>query len=194
MKQQYVAPALNLDAFNCPHCHAFTHQDWFGLRGSSGVEGYGNAITSDQFQISTCHRCHGITIWYIPEGNSHSRRILLRTKALIIFPEYSQAEPANPDMPADAKVDYDEARHIAQHSPRGAAALLRLAIQKLCKHLGQSGQNINSDIKALVAGGLSAHIQRALDTVRVIGNNAVHPGTMDISEDTQTVTMLFIDL
>lgn len=65
-------------------------------------------------------------------------------------------------MPEDIRRDYDEASTILDLSPRGAAALIRLGIQKMCTHLGQPGENINADIKALVAGGLDRRIQKAL--------------------------------
>jgi hypothetical protein len=80
---------------------------------------------------------------------------------------------------------------IANLSPRGAAALLRLAIQKLCIYLGGAGSNINSDIAQLVSNGLPPKVQEALDSVRVIGNEAVHPGTLDLKDDRKTVGMLF---
>jgi hypothetical protein len=76
-------------------------------------------------------------------------------------------------------------------SPRGAAALLRLAIQKLCLELGEKGRNIDDDIASLVKKGLSPVVQKALDSVRVIGNEAVHPGTLDLKDDVDTASRLF---
>jgi hypothetical protein len=94
-------------------------------------------------------------------------------------------------MPEEVRKDYEEARTIVAQSPRGACALLRLAVQKLCAELGEPGRNINDDIATLVRKGLSVEVQQALDTLRVIGNNAVHPGEMDLTDDTETASALF---
>lgn len=97
----------------------------------------------------------------------------------------------NADLPDDIKRDYEEAATILDHSPRSAAALLRLSIQKLCVHLGETGRNLNNDIAVLVEKGLRINVQKSLDTVRVIGNNAVHPGKLDLRDDIPTARALF---
>lgn len=146
------------------------------MQGSTGADGFGEQKQDHRFRISYCEHCRFPTIWH---GES------------IIFPLNLSAEPPNEDLPEEIKKDYEEARSIFNLSPRGAAALLRLGIQKLCAHLGQPGKNINADIKALVAAGLPHKVQEALDSVRVIGNDAVHPGTIDLNDDRDTANQLF---
>ena len=126
--------------------------------------------------VSQCFNCKAISIWIYDR---------------LVYPPRGEAPSANPDLPADIRRDYEEASSILDLSPRGSAALIRLAIQKLCKELGQSGENINADIGALVADGLDARIQKALDAVRVIGNHAVHPGKIDLGDDRATAETLF---
>ena len=68
---------------------------------------------------------------------------------------------------------------------------MRLALQKLCKQLGEKGENINDDIRSLVAKGLNPLVQKSLDALRITGNNAVHPGEIDLSEEPGRVVKLF---
>lgn len=109
----------------------------------------------------------------------------------MIYPYNTNLPLPNGDMPVDVKFDYEEARNIATISPRGTAKLLRLAIQKLCKHLGESGDNISSDIANQVKKGLPIKLQQALDSVRVIGNNAVHSGIIDLNDNFEITNKLF---
>lgn len=176
MKSEYIPPQLNARAFNCPKCQVYAKQEWFYLNAAERPDGCGSNRYDDRFRVSYCGNCCFPTIWHGEQ---------------IVYPTHLTAQPPNPDLPDEIKADYDEARAIVNQSPRGAAALLRLSIQKLCKHLGQSGDNINSDIKALVFNGLPRTVQQALDAVRVIGNNAVHPGSIDLRDDRETATALF---
>lgn len=99
--------------------------------------------------------------------------------------------PPHPDIPESLKADFEEARAVFQDSPRSSAALLRLAIQKLCIALGSPGKNLNEDIGGLVEQGLPFQVQRSLDIVRVVGNNQVHPGVLDVRDDPSIAMTLF---
>jgi hypothetical protein len=130
---------------------------------------------ADNLFLSTCYNCREHSVWV------HRR---------LMFPAVKAGDPPNADLDDDIKRDFDEARGITNASPRGAAALARLAIQKLCKQLGEPGRNINDDIASLVKKGLDPRLQMALDVVRVVGNEAVHPGEIDIRDDPDTATQL----
>ena len=126
--------------------------------------------------FSQCHSCDGFAIW-IKDG--------------IVFPSHDVAILPHDDMPNDVKTDFVEAAEIVNKSPRGAAALLRLAIQKLIPHLEEGGKDLNTAIGNLVKKGLDQKVQQALDVVRVTGNNAVHPGELDLKDDNATAMQLF---
>jgi hypothetical protein len=126
--------------------------------------------------LSKCYNCKKIAVWIFDR---------------LVFPGAKSGVTPNTDLPDDVVTDYEEAREIAQASPRGAAALLRLGIQKLCKHLGEKGKTIDDDIASLVKKGLDPLVQQSLDIVRVIGNEAVHPGTLDLRDDRDTASQLF---
>jgi len=136
---------------------------------------YGDEVVYNVF-VSDCFNCGEISLWVADK---------------LVYPAHGEGPPANPDLPDDIRRDYTEASSILSLSPRGAAALLRLCIQKLCKHLNEPGKDINADIGSLVAKGLSVQVQQALDAVRVIGNNAVHPGKIDLTDDRAIAESLF---
>lgn len=130
----------------------------------------------ENVSVSRCYNCDDVSLWI------YNR---------LVWPQKGEGPLPNPDLPEDVQDDYMEASRILDLSPRGAAALLRVGIQKLCKHLGEKGRNIDTDIASLVKKGLDKQVQQALDVVRVIGNNAVHPGQIDLHDDRATAENLF---
>jgi hypothetical protein len=112
--------------------------------------------------------------------------------AVLIWPFSSALAPLpHVDMPNDAKALYEEARGILERSPRGATALLRVAAEHLLGSLGHAGKTMDDGIAALVRDGLPVRVQRAFDTLRLTGNNAVHPGQIDVDDNRDMARALF---
>ena len=193
MPAKYNPPSVHRVSFNCPHCGAMAHQTWFSCYAknlgkdnlprvefsSTEMEAFGPPESiPEKFQtiiarlnasevffdedsdalyganrvnnvaFSHCYSCNKVAVW--------------RHKS-ILYPAPSLGIEANVDMPDEIRLDFDEARAIFFDSPRGSAALLRLAVQKLCVFLGEKGSNINDDIASLVKKGLPGQVQQALD-------------------------------
>lgn len=130
----------------------------------------------NNIHLSECFACKQVSIWRY-DG--------------VLYPAQTFEVEPNEDLTDEIKGDFKEALSVLDASPRSAAALLRLCLQKLCLQLGEAGDNLNVDIGALVKRGLDPRIQKSLDVVRVVGNNAVHPGTIDLSDNRSTAAKLF---
>jgi len=172
MNIPYTPPALNKTAFNCPHCNAFANQHW-----SPAYFNWDVIREIKHIKHCFCSHCSNYSFWY---------------ENKMIYPATGGAPLPNTDMPDGVRAYYDEARSILNYSPRAAAALLRLCVQKLCEHLGGSGENISINMNNLIKQGLPARMQQSLQVVHVIGPDAVHPGQIDPKDSIDTATKLFI--
>ena len=169
----YVPPRYRAKAFHCPHadCRAFAHQEWARLATCTDF--------IERISISVCSKCKKYAVWVDKK---------------IVYPDASRAPLPVEDMPDDIKRDFEEARIIFNTSPRAAAALMRLALEKLLIYLdakNAEGDNLNKMIRNLVERGLPRKIQRACDVVRFIGNNSVHPGKIDVEDNEDIALALF---
>ena len=185
-KEKYYPPKHAEGQFHCPHCGVYSRQLWANL---DAVTAYGSPRNASiaslgvfrteldyTWKISQCVHCKNVVMWF--QGG-------------IIYPRPTFVQPPNEDLSEDIRKDYLEAATIFNDSARSSAALLRLALQKLCKQLGEKGENINDDIKNLVSKGLNPVIQKSLDILRITGNNAVHPGEINVDEKPELVLKLF---
>ena len=216
-------PRLGRKAFKCPHCGAFTTQNWFvvkvtpiegdviarqNLRHEEAKEQYftwedfydceieedmkdtelwaynmylgkeecsEKATKIENSSYSQCLNCKKLTIWLLNK---------------MIYPAVNTF-PKNIDMPTQVAKHYDEANDIFNKSPRGAAALLRLAIEELLNHLGVKGNTLKSKIDKVVKDGIDPKIEKALEIVRITGNHAVHPGKIDFDDNREDAELLF---
>ena len=135
-----------------------------------------NYVLPDSFAMSECQSCNNFALWVNKE---------------IVYPKNIPIDAPNSDMNQDIQNLYNEAALILIDSPKGAAALLRLALQKLLWQIGETERNIDKNIKSLVAKGLNPKIQKALDFVRVVGNEAVHPGEINLDDNKEIAISLF---
>jgi Domain of unknown function (DUF4145) len=173
---KYIAPKVLERSFSCPHCNAISQQEWWGVDfAAKHMVRTNQDFSGAELRVGTCLHCYRSTIWI------HEK---------LLYPASSTAPIANSDMPQNVREIYQEASSIFSASPRAAAALLRLALQILCGHLGGKGKSINDDIATLVSKGLPTIVQQSLDIVRVTGNDAVHPGQIDV-DSAETVGTLF---
>ncbi|OHR41603.1 hypothetical protein HMPREF2936_05595 [Neisseria sp. HMSC064F04] len=179
---KYTAPYFYKDAFNCPHCGVFAHMKWVSYE-------------PNVYYKAICAHCKKDSFWRITQINgSASNNGFMVNIGTMLYPDFCSAPLPAEDMPEDVKKDYEEAARIFIKSPRGAAALLRLGLQKLCIHLGEEGKNINADIRSLVKKEvLSGQVVKVADTLRITGNNAVHPGQI-VDEDFDKVAAKMFDL
>ena len=178
MANEYIAPALNVEAFHCPLCGVYAHQDW-GWVYSAGQREQG-VVPVDEWRLAFCARCARPSFWF---GERQ------------VWPIGSAGPLPNEDLGEEVVALYNEARSVASLSSRSAAALLRLCtemlVQRLCKESKLRCEDLNEGIGQLVKQGLPRQIQQSLDALRVIGNGAVHPGQMDLADDHGTVESLF---
>ncbi|MBN2316467.1 MAG: DUF4145 domain-containing protein [Sedimentisphaerales bacterium] len=137
---------------------------------------YGEKNILHNLFISQCYNCKKWAVW---------------VNDTLVYPPKKFGTLPNQDLPEEILAVVEESRQILDNSPKGASALLRLAIQMLCKHLGKPGENLNNDIAALVSDGLNPVVQKSLDVVRVIGNESVHPGSIDLNDDKDIAMRLF---
>ena len=184
MSGKVVRPALGAQSFTCPHCGALAHQTWlrpflmYGkdqtprmpspdvvdriradrkLENKEDIIKYLNRVLAREvfieshensvylkselanINISRCYSCGAFALWVADK---------------LIYPEQILKIQPNEDMPHEIKLDFVEAASIVDQSPRGAAALLRLCLQKLTAHLGLKGKNLDDDIGSLVKNGI----------------------------------------
>ncbi|AQQ55568.1 DUF4145 domain-containing protein [Planococcus lenghuensis] len=198
MYDKFIPPTYGKSGFSCPHCSVFSQQDWYEIEynqhdmdyilsanlreknytsldapNNGGGSGY---MINNLAAMSKCYTCDKPAFW-------------IRGK--IIYPKSPVAPLPNPDMPEDVAKVYREAREVSPLSPTASTALLRLALEKLLPQVGAKKSGIDTMIGELVGQGLPKEVEKALDSLRVIGNEAVHPGTIDLHDNQEVALALF---
>lgn len=176
-----IPPKYHASSFTCPFCQVVANQTWsIDVQYSVANLQPGHVpvqwVKVNNVEFAHCAHCLFFSIWL---------------RQTLIFPAPKVVEFSNVDMPLEVKDLYEEASNIVNASPKGACAILRLALQKLMIHLNCKGKNMNDDIAELVKQGLPAKLQQAFDVVRVVGNHSVHPGELNVDDNPEIAYSLF---
>lgn len=182
---EYVTPKFNKDRFTCPHCNTVAHQLW------------ANHIRANK-EISTSKSAQDYYIkysYYLSDLKSakceYCDKYSLWIKEKMIYPRKANVPEPNEDMPESVKKDYVEASKIVNDSPRSACALLRVALEKLMIELGYKKGNLYEKINNFVGEDKGSDLEHSLTSVRVIGNDCVHSGVLDIKDNKPVAVALF---
>lgn len=187
--KKYVKPTFEASAFNCPHCGAYSTMKWDRFYGRFSND---KEVGGYSFFDSFCCHCGKQMIWYVKDK-----------QARVFFPREVTIAPEE-NMPDKVREIYEEASLILGDSPRASCALLRLALQELMRYLkdnvdGYGGlkiERLDKDIQEVINIG-NFHqaekemIEEAMNSVRLIGNRAVHPSELDINDNPEIANILF---
>ncbi|KAA6405505.1 hypothetical protein DPQ22_04145 [Candidatus Tokpelaia sp.] len=200
MQTHYSVPEFNKTAFNCPHCGAFAEQKWSELR--CDIFAHQNdwelGRTLELLKNKGYSELDAAHMRYEQAGGifaaicAHCKKYSYWLERKMLWPAASTIEMPNPDMPEECQKLYMEARIIAGQSPRAAAALLRLCVEKFILALGGTEKKLADGIQALIDNGkISQAEQEYLHICRLIGNDAVHPREISLSDSPEIVLPLF---
>lgn len=178
----YTVPEFAKKAFHCPFCNALAQMDWHMHYRGTPPSFVAEAI---------CLVCNKASVWLAELGTPTADSIQGMYTGQMIYPITSPAPMPHLDLPDICLTDYMEALNIVSLSPRGAAALLRLVLQKLCNHFGSPEKSINDNIAEMVKQGLPESLRKMFDFVRLTGNEAVHPGEMNLQDSPELVYSMF---
>lgn len=165
---KYVSPSLNEDfGFTCPHCETLTTHEYMRISGD---------YAEKDISYTMCNNCSEVILW---EDEN------------LVYPIGNLGLPPIEGMPKKIKEIYNEASKIVNLSPRASCGLLRLAVETLLNDMDIEGKTLDNKIGNLVKKGLPEEIQKSLDSLRVIGNDALHDGQMDLNNNVDTAKQLF---
>ncbi len=159
----------------CPHC---------------GVLGLHTRLSPSEYRFSNDEMSPAIDEPYVFVCLS-CKLFFVTVEDDTVYPQKPYGPAPNRDLPKECIDDFEEARMVFTYSPRASAALLRLVIEKMCALYGSDTKTLNENIEALKQKGLSPPAIRALHMLRVVGNEAVHPGTLDIGDNKEIALRLF---
>ncbi len=162
----------------CPHCTIEFHDSWDSAAMFHRRADWHAGVT-------TCPACDNdiIEIW-------NDQIQLPRTRA---YPFHAARVPVHSAVPADLKVDYEEACGVLAISPKASAALSRRCLQGILRQRGYNQRDLVKQITAALeetdaTKALPISINDNIDAIRNFGNFSAHP-----MDDKTTLQIIDVD-
>ena len=206
-ENQYKPPKFGEKSFTCPHCRIVTIQTWsndksllkslFDYQYQMFLDYRGKIDNYDQRCISkflneikpeflsAINRPYFLGIC----SSTDCKKLSFWVDEKMVYPSVPSSPPPHEDMPKNVKKTYEEARQVQPASVRASAALLRVSLEQLTAHLGETKGSLNTRIANLKEKGLPSQVIKSLDIVRIYANDGgAHAGVIDLeSKDNEDI-------
>lgn len=209
------SPGRDKDAFSCPRCNVWAHQEWEPL-GVKAEDDVGNPWFSD-WQDSV--RFGRVVVpeepWQTPQLIVEPTPVMTEEEtppavgpgkwaaarcgrcgefsvwrdARMVHPAGSTAPLAHDEMPDEARELFDEAREVIAISRRAGAALARASLERLLKKLDPEVEkgDLAKRIE-LILPRVSSSLGKLLTVIRHAGNKSLH-----VEDYPDELTILVLD-
>ncbi|MCU5128196.1 DUF4145 domain-containing protein [Bacillus cereus] len=183
----------------CPHCFKLSSQRWHYKIGPYSRPGHSNQIYLEDtgevelvvepekkrnpfdennlagIIVSTCNQCDASTHWLKSMDGDE----------LQVHPlNFSNYPQPHEDMPDHIRKTFKEAGSVMHLSLGSSAALSRLTLENLLKHLGYDKGSLNDKIGKVIADEkVNSHVAKMLDIIRTYGNSGAHSGIINLDEN-----------
>lgn len=205
---KFVAPHPDLEAFTCAYCGVYAQQT------SPKIHRVGSNNRLEDFKIhpdktskissKQCNHCKSNHVFLVtelpyetPPKNFEGWPPPVIKKQpqniLMLYPKNSSAPPPQENMPEEVLALYKEAASIVSDSPSAACLLIRKALEVLLADLTNE-TNLNKMITIItedVTKPWAKQLTPLLTSIRLIGNDAVHPREINRADNEQTALTLF---
>ena len=106
----------------------------------------------------------------------HCGQVCIGRNDELIFPRFTERQPAPKEVPQFIAKDYNEACQVETISQNASGALARRCLQNLLRNLGvKPGDLIDEIEEAKTKLSLPSHLVRSVDMIRHVGAFASHP-------------------
>lgn len=131
--------------------------------------------------LCTCNNCGNNSLWVSYEDERLEQ----------VSPHVFDYPQPHTDLPDNIKDVYNQAGKILNISSGASAALSRVSLELLLKHLGYTKNRLNDNIADVIASNLlSTTTMTSLDVIRHFGNEGAHTGTISLDDDNEVAKYL----